>query len=144
MKLEYNDLISQVRHKLVNTESGGNPKALGPDTKGDKKSLRDNAMGLWQIMPDTWDWIAKQVPEIDPKKPFDGPNNEKAGRWYMNYLLKRFKGNLPLAVAAYHTGEGTIGELADQFGHNIKSIYPRLGPNGQQYVVKIFGKGVLA
>ncbi len=65
-----------------------------------------NAMGLMQIIPSTARWIAKKLgdKEFSPYKMFEPERNIKYGKWYIYYLLKRFKGNHFYAIAAYNGG----------------------------------------
>ena len=59
------------------------------------------AQGLMQLMPDT----AKRFGCSDPDDPAD---NIKAGTKYLGWLLKRFSGNVQLALAGYNAGEGAV------------------------------------
>jgi soluble lytic murein transglycosylase len=70
------------------------------------------AKGLMQIMPSTADYIAHksggsrfvQGDLADPQI------NIAYGSWYLRYLLERYHGNVPLALAAYNAGEGKVDE----------------------------------
>ena len=59
------------------------------------------AQGLMQLMPPT----AKRFGCMDPHDPAD---NIEAGTKYLRWLLKRFKGNVSLALAGYNAGEGSV------------------------------------
>jgi soluble lytic murein transglycosylase-like protein len=59
------------------------------------------AMGLMQIMPQT----AKRFKLVDP---FDPSQNIDCGARYLKYLLKRFRGNMRFALAAYNAGESRV------------------------------------
>lgn len=59
------------------------------------------AQGLMQLMPDT----AKRFGCVDPNDPVD---NITAGTKYLSWLLKRFSGNVELALAGYNAGEGAV------------------------------------
>jgi soluble lytic murein transglycosylase-like protein len=59
------------------------------------------AQGLMQLMPDT----AKRFGCSDPD---DVESNVEAGTKYLSWLLKRFSGNVPLALAGYNAGEGAV------------------------------------
>jgi soluble lytic murein transglycosylase-like protein len=59
------------------------------------------AQGLMQLMPAT----AKRFGCHDPSDPADNIN---AGTKYLSWLLKRFAGNVELALAGYNAGEGSV------------------------------------
>lgn len=80
-------LIKAVMH----AESGFNPHAV---------SLK-GASGLMQLMPDT----ARRYGCEDI---FDPTQNIRAGSMYLRDLLKKFKNNHRLALAAYNAGESAV------------------------------------
>jgi soluble lytic murein transglycosylase-like protein len=59
------------------------------------------AQGLMQLMPAT----AKRFGCDDPNDP---QANIEAGTKYLSWLLKRFSGNVELALAGYNAGEGAV------------------------------------
>jgi len=59
------------------------------------------AQGLMQLMPAT----AKRFGCNDPNDPVE---NITAGTKYLSWLLKRFAGNVELALAGYNAGEGSV------------------------------------
>ena len=59
------------------------------------------AQGLMQLIPDT----AKRFGCDDPHDP---QKNIAAGTKYLSWLLKRFEGNVELALAGYNAGEGAV------------------------------------
>ena len=59
------------------------------------------AQGLMQLMPAT----AKRFGCDDP---YDPVENITAGTKYMKWLLKRFSGDVALALAGYNAGEGSV------------------------------------
>ena len=61
------------------------------------------AQGLMQLMPDT----AKRFGCDDPHDPVE---NIEAGTKYLSWLLKRFEGNIELALAGYNAGEGSVAK----------------------------------
>jgi soluble lytic murein transglycosylase-like protein len=72
---------------VMRQESGSKPCAISE--KG--------AMGLMQIMPET-------AQSLNTKDPLDPAQNIEAGAHYLKDMLKRFKGDLRLALAAYNAG----------------------------------------
>ncbi len=60
-----------------------------------------NAQGLMQLIPDT-------ATRFRVSKPFDPEQNIRGGLSYLQWLLAYFKGNVPLVLAAYNAGEGTV------------------------------------
>jgi soluble lytic murein transglycosylase-like protein len=59
------------------------------------------AQGLMQLMPATAKRFGCEHPE-DPQE------NIAAGTKYLSWLLKRFAGNVELALAGYNAGEGSV------------------------------------
>jgi Transglycosylase SLT domain len=78
-------------HAVIQQESKYDPDALSPA----------GARGLMQLMPGT----AKRFDCNDAK---DEACNVEAGTKYLAWLLKRFNGDVKLALAGYNAGEGTV------------------------------------
>jgi len=97
-------------HAVIKQESRYNPKAVSGA----------GAQGLMQMMPAT----AKR---FGLKDPFDPAANVEAGTKYLKFLLKRFNGDVSLALAGYNAGEGAVDK------------YKGVPPYGetQNYVKKI-------
>jgi hypothetical protein len=78
-------------HAVIKQESRYNPKAVSPV----------GAEGLMQMMPGT-------ARRFGLKDPFDAAANVEAGTKYLKWLLKRFDGDVSLALAGYNAGEGSV------------------------------------
>ncbi len=96
---------------IIKQESGGKSKAHG--AKGE--------VGLMQIMPAT----AAQF-GVTPDQLADPAVNQRVGTQYLQSLVKRYKGNIPMALAAYNAGPGNID----------RGVIPK---STQGYVSKILG-----
>ncbi len=111
-RLEYPALIQQYSREysldpylvaaVIHCESGNRPEAESP--KG--------AVGLMQIMPETGAWIGEKlgVEGFETEMLKAPATNIQMGCWYLNYLLDRFDGNLPHALAAYNAGPGNVSK----------------------------------
>lgn len=99
--IKYKHLISKISKKyvvddalvkaIIRVESNFKTKAVS----------KAGAVGLMQLMP-------KTAEEMEVKNPFNPEENIEGGVRYLRYLLDRFKDNLPMAIAAYHAGEGAV------------------------------------
>ena len=99
-------------HAVIKQESRYDPKAVS----------YVGAQGLMQMMPAT-------AQRFGLKDPFDPKANVEAGTKYLKWLLKRFKGDVSLALAGYNAGEGSVDKY--------KGVPPF--SETQNYVKKIVG-----
>ncbi len=116
---EFNVNPSLIRG-IIQTESSFNPKAVS----------RVGAQGLMQLMPGT----AKELGVTDP---FDPEQNIRGGTKYISQLLKRFDGDVKLAVASYNTGPGRISKLGITPNTSNPQDYLKISSGVQGYVNKV-------
>jgi soluble lytic murein transglycosylase-like protein len=81
---------------------------------------RKGAMGLMQLMPQT-------ALSLHLSNPYDPQQNISGGVRHLRYLLDRFQGNVPLALAAYNAGETRVSR---------ESRIPRIGET-REYVRRV-------
>lgn len=78
-------------HAVIRAESAYNTNAVS----------HAGAQGLMQLMPAT-------AERFGVKDPFNPRQNINGGSRYLSYLLKLFKGDYKLALAAYNAGENAV------------------------------------
>ncbi len=85
---------------MISVESNGRTRAIS----------KKGAVGLMQIMPRTARQMALEIgmpsPSVDDL--FDPDTNIRLGVAYISKLMKRYDGDMILALGAYNAGPGTI------------------------------------
>lgn len=100
---------------VIHTESGGDPRAISPA----------GAQGLMQLMP-------ANVKEAGIRDPFDPEQNIAAGTEQLAGLMKRYGGDLDMALAGYNAGPGNVQKWGGvpPFGetqHYIRKVRAAMG-----------------
>ena len=105
-----------------------------------RESLSSNvgALGLMQIMPQTFEKISKfgGIKIKDPMNPYD---SMKASVWYLSKLLKRFDNNLIAATAAYNAGPHNVSDWISRYGGKEAYLFVEMIPfkETRDYVKKV-------
>ncbi|MBO7126325.1 transglycosylase SLT domain-containing protein [bacterium] len=105
-----------------------------------RESLSSNvgALGLMQIMPQTFEKISKfgGIKIHDPMDPYD---SMKASVWYLSKLLKRFDNNLIAATAAYNAGPHNVSDWISRYGGKEAYLFVEMIPfkETRDYVKKV-------
>jgi len=76
---------------MVKTESNFDPYAVS----------KKGATGLMQLMPE-------KAKDLSVKDSFDPKQNLDGGIRHVSYLIKKYEGNVKLALAAYNAGESAV------------------------------------
>ena len=84
---EQHGVEPQLVEAMIGVESAFDPRAVS----------RKGARGLMQLMPET-------AVALGVRNSFNPRQNIEGGVRYLRYLLDRYGGNLPLALAAYNAG----------------------------------------
>ena len=93
----HHQLPKALLHAVIAAESAYDPEAIS----------RTGAVGLMQLMPGT----ARRYGVQNRRDPSDNING---GTRYLKDLLAMFDNNLPLALAAYNSGENTVKEYGNR------------------------------
>ena len=119
-------------------ESNHNPSAVGPPNH-----TGELALGIGQILPSTFKEFAD--PGMDILKEED---NKVVAKRYMDYLYKRYDGDIQLSLAAYNMGLGALDSYLartdDKTWNGVTALMAEEGPESflqtREYVPKILGK----
>ncbi|MUT66224.1 lytic transglycosylase domain-containing protein [Paenibacillus sp. NEAU-GSW1] len=105
---------------VIRTESGFNPGAVSSA----------GAKGLMQLM----DATAKSLGvtnSLDPAQNIDG------GTKYLAYLLRKYEGNVQVALAAYNAGPGRVDRLGISTDGDLAAKLHTLPEETQRYITKV-------
>ncbi len=114
-----NGLSPDLVRSVITQESDGNTQDVS----------HAGARGLMQLMPE-------EIQEFGITDPFDPEQNIAVGTRLLAGLLKKYKGDVPLALAAYNAGPGAVSRYNGvppypETQNYVKRIMQMLGQNFQ-------------
>ena len=118
---------------IIRQESQFHAEALSPA----------GARGVMQVMPQTGEWVARSagVRGFDSSQLYVPDTAIHLGAWYINFLMKRFKGDLLYVAAAYNAGPEAVASWLGQnsFGKE-RDVFVESIPFSETrgYVKKVF------
>ncbi len=101
---------------------------------------RSNALGLMQVVPSTWDWIAELRKE-EPANPFAVASNIAYGATYLAWLLNYFSGDEELVIAGYNGGQGYVRRLFESawVAQDKDEFYREIDqPETREYLQRVY------
>jgi soluble lytic murein transglycosylase len=139
--LEYEDLILKYSHEydldadfvaaVISVESRYRPAVVS----------RAGAVGLMQIMPDTGEWIAEMLKDSEylEDRLTDPALNIRYGCWFLDYLFKRYDGDVTLILAGYNAGIGRVSQWLEkqEYSSDGKTLENIPYKETREYVVKV-------
>jgi soluble lytic murein transglycosylase len=111
LPLRHEDIIRQQAH-----EKGLDPALIAGviyvESHFVDQTSHAGATGLMQLMPQTAEYIARKSggTRFVPGDLATPQVNISYGSWYLRYLMRKYGGNEPVALAAYNAGEGKVDE----------------------------------
>ncbi|PYU02793.1 MAG: hypothetical protein DMG33_18145 [Acidobacteria bacterium] len=108
------EIPAELVEAVIQVESGWNPYAVS----------KKGATGLMQLMPGT-------ALRFGVRDRFDIEENIRGGVAYLAWLIRLFKGDLRLAVAAYQVGESQI--LSQGLAYSSRKVFDYVSRVAQLY-----------
>ena len=100
---DYRHIVNS-KAKKYNIEPSLVKAVISTESNWDSSAVsRKGAIGLMQLMPLT-------ARDMGVSNPFNPEENIEGGTKYLRFLLDKFGGNVPIALAAYNAGPATIEE----------------------------------
>lgn len=107
------EFLTHIMLSLIHAESRGNASAVGDGGR---------AVGLTQI----WLSTAQQYAPVSRDELLDPETNIELALQHFRYLLRKYEGNLALALYSWNRGEGTVDRLIRYGRPPNNSFAPRV------------------
>lgn len=139
-RTEYEDLV-----KKYSFEFGVDPalvySVIKVESNFDPKASSDvGAIGLMQIIEDSFDWVAGKLErqDLDFEDMYKPEYSIMFGCYMLGYLYKRYE-SIELTAAAYHSGMTTVDQwiASGEVSKDSVSVEDIQGANTSHYVKKI-------
>jgi soluble lytic murein transglycosylase len=139
LPLKHEDIIRQQSHRK-NLDPALVAAIIYQESKFADRTSAAGARGLMQITPDTANFIAKNSGGVRfTLQDLATPQiNIAYGTWYLRWLLDRYQGRKPLAIAAYNAGFGHVDKWVKSAGPD--SFDPKTDipfPETRNYVLNV-------
>ncbi|WP_274651885.1 lytic transglycosylase domain-containing protein [Paenibacillus humicola] len=105
---------------VIDNESSFHPEAVSAA----------GAKGLMQLM----DGTARSLGVTDS---FDPRQNIDAGTRYLSYLIGKYSGSIPTALAAYNAGPGRVDRAGIRTGDDLNAKFSALPEETRRYVASV-------
>ena len=102
------DVPEYIIYSVIYVESSFDKNAVSPS----------GAIGLMQLMPSTYTWLA-EINNEETKDIFDSEENIKYGTYYLAFLYDRYE-SWEIAFAAYNAGMGNVDSWLKEDIYEIK------------------------
>ena len=121
---------------------------LGMIESGYRPTVRSHAgaVGMWQFMPATGRGMGLRIDSLVDER-MDPVRSTHAAARHLLYLHRRFRGDWPLAAAAYNAGEGRINRGLGRYGATDFWDLSNRGDLAQEtrrYVPRLFATTIIA
>lgn len=138
--IRYSDYVAKASYEydvdpgliygIIKTESGFNEAA----------ESRVGAVGLMQIMPDTFKWLQTHIDDdyIDMDNLSDPETNIMYGTYFMSYLLNKYASEKE-AICAYNAGMGNVDKWLKDTNYSTdgKTLYYIPYTESREYVQRV-------
>lgn len=137
--LEHSELIEEYAHK-----NGVSPELVAAviycESSFDENAVsRAGAVGLMQLMPDTYDWLSRLMgDEFTGGEISDAETNISCGCYYLGWMVRKFRSE-QAALAGYNAGHGIVSRWMSDTEYSDDGVTLKFIPyrETEKYVEKV-------